>query len=77
MRLRYYMGYRIDTGAREVFRNWYEPTATTHGHIYAAVVGPFRTKRGAVFMAEHGRGNPHIQTVADAERWGKRNALQS
>ena len=64
----YYMGYRVDTGEREVFRALTEPTWLSHGDIYVAVVGPFRTKKGATFMAEHGRGNPHLQMVADAER---------
>jgi hypothetical protein len=30
--------------------------------------------RGARFMAEHGRGNPHVQTVADAERIARKYA---
>ena len=72
--MRYYMGYRIDTGGREVFRAPSTPTALSHGDVYAAVVGPFRTKRGAVFMAMYGRNNPHIQTVADAERYAKAEA---
>ena len=53
---------------REVFRADFTPTFDTHGKLYAAVIGPFRTLRGADFMAEKGQGNPHAQTVADAER---------
>ena len=52
---------------RNVFQSNIIPTEPTHGHIYAAVIGPFKTKRGARFMAEHGAGNPHCQTVRDAE----------
>jgi hypothetical protein len=35
---------------------------------YAAVIGPFRTMRAAKFMAQYGRGNPHLLCVSDAER---------
>ena len=53
---------------REVFTSASEPTEQSHGHLYVAAIGPFRTLRGARFMRDHGRGNPHCQTVADAER---------
>jgi hypothetical protein len=43
------------------------PTFESHGHLFAAVVGPFRTKRAAVFMAMTAP-NPHCHCVADAER---------
>lgn len=55
-------------GKREVFKAESEPTEDSHGHLYNAVIGPFRTMRGAKFMAECGYNNPHLQTVADAER---------
>jgi len=63
--IKYYVGIRQLT--REVFRSSTTPTAQTTPQ-YAAVIGPFRTKRGAAFMVQSGRNNPHIQTVADAER---------
>lgn len=66
MRARYYCGYK--DGRPEVFKATTEPTAASHGERYAAVVGPFRTKRAAAWMAEHGNGNPHARSVADAER---------
>lgn len=44
---------------------------TTNIGDYAALIGPFRTKRGAQFMARYGRNNPHIRNVADAERLAK------
>jgi|TARA_R110000824_G_scaffold394637_1_gene594614 hypothetical protein len=53
---------------REVFKAETTPTPTTHGERYYAVIGPFRTRRGADFMAQHGEANPHCQNVADAER---------
>jgi hypothetical protein len=48
------------------------PTNQSHGAKFAYVVGPFDTYRGALFMALHGRNNPHCQTVADAERLADR-----
>lgn len=53
---------------REIFRPVAEPTRESHGDQYAAVIGPFRTVRGAEFMRDNGAGNPHCQCVADAER---------
>jgi hypothetical protein len=35
---------------------------------YSYAIGPFRTKRGAKYMAEHGRNNLLCVTVSDAER---------
>lgn len=52
----------------EVFRATEKPTCESHGAQYAAVIGPFRTRAGAEFMRDHGYGNPHCATVADAER---------
>lgn len=52
----------------EVFRSETEPTRQTHGHIYLAVIGPFRTVRGANFMAKYGCSNPHCTCVDDAEK---------
>lgn len=55
-------------GGREAFRSAVVPTEASHGVLYAAVIGPFQTARGARFMVQYGEGNPHVQTVADAER---------
>lgn len=60
-------------GPWEVFDYDHEPT-DRDGLPYIAVIGPFRTKRGAHFMADYGRGNPHLQTVSDAERIAKQYA---
>ena len=73
MQTRYYVGCTTE-GYYEVFRATSTPTRESHGNKYAAVIGPFDTKRGAVFMAKYGKGNPHCQCVADAERLGKRYA---
>ena len=68
-----YMGY-AKGGGREVFHSDVTPTEATHGDKYLAVMGPFRTMRGAKFAAEYGQGNPHIQTVGDAERLALKSA---
>lgn len=67
----YYIG--IKDGAWSLFRSVIRPTEQTHGSQYNAVIGPFRTKRGADYMLFCGRGNnPHCQSVSDAERLAKR-----
>jgi len=55
-------------GVRTCFSYKETPTQESHGALYAAVIGPFRTKRGQEFMAKHGAHNPHCRCVADAER---------
>lgn len=69
--MKIWLGYGID-GKREVFKANYEPTHDSHGHIYEAVMGPFRTMRAALITRDYGKGNPHLQTVADAEKVAKR-----
>lgn len=64
------------TGAREVFHADQRPTEATHGRQYIAVIGPFYTLRAARFMRDHGRNNPHLQTVCDAERYAAACALE-
>ncbi len=70
MTKRYYVG--CNEGARVVFRNAGEPTFRTHGTIYNAVIGPFRSKAGAVFMATYGQANPHCRNVGEAERLARK-----
>ena len=69
--MKYYCGLKT-IGGREIFRCADTPTREIHGASYLAVIGPFRTKRGAQFMADYGRNNPHLQTVEDAERISKK-----
>lgn len=64
---RLYVGIGRDF-SRTVFRSEVEPSFASHGEQYCATIGPFRTKRGAEFMRDHGRSNPHCQCVNDAER---------
>lgn len=65
---RYYVGFSMLTSNPQVFRHHEAPTAQSHGQRFGHCVGPFRTKRGAEYMARHGRSNPHCTTVAEAER---------
>ena len=51
------------------------PTRQSHGHLYTAVIGPFRSKVGASYFARYGRNNPHIQTADDAERLARADPL--
>jgi hypothetical protein len=63
----------LGTGCmREVFRCPNTPTSNSHGHLYGAVIGPFRTLRGANFMAKYGANNPHCRNVFEAEKLAKR-----
>ena len=63
---RYYVGHK--SGSKVVFPSAVVPTEKTHGESFNAVIGPFKTKRAALLMARYGYGNPHLQTVQDAER---------
>lgn len=61
---------------REIFRSSSEPTSQSHGDKYLAVMGPFRTIRGAKAEVHYGLNNPHICHVRDAERIGKKYAKE-
>jgi hypothetical protein len=68
---RIYLGLKAGL-VRDIFKSPTAPTEQTHGDRFLAVIGPFRTMRGAIFMRDHGRSNPHCQCVRDAERLGKK-----
>jgi hypothetical protein len=68
MRGKWYVGLNA---SRAIFKMAVEPTQEICPE-FVAVIGPFRTKRGAQFMATYGANNPHCQTVADAERIAKK-----
>jgi hypothetical protein len=57
------------------FRSSTIPTKESHGHLYTAVIGPFKSKVGASYFARYGRNNPHIQTADDAERLARADPL--
>jgi hypothetical protein len=69
MASKFYIG-RKD-GKQQIFKSETTPTQASHGHLYTSVMGPFRTKRGAMFQVAFGDGNPHVQHVRDAERIAK------
>lgn len=64
-----YVGRRNQTAI--VFQAHEVPTASSHGHLYDSVTGPFKTVRGAKWHAQYGFNNPHVHTVADSERLSK------
>jgi len=66
-RPRPFVGTKRD-GTREVFKSATTPTEQSHGDTYIYTTGPFRTMRGARFMATYGENNPHCRTVDEAER---------
>lgn len=68
----------IPGAPRQVFRHTGTPTLESTPQ-FAVVIGPFRTRRGADFMADpvKGTGNPHCRCVADAERLAAIHAGQS
>jgi len=74
MRKLIYVGYGAFGMRCDLIRCADVPTAAEYGQRYGAVVGPFRTVRGAEFMRKHGDNNPHCRTVADAERLAKRSS---
>jgi len=70
-----FVGLKLDCSARrDVFKARAIPTEQSHGAQYGACIGPFRTVRGARFMADYGRGNPHCYTVRDAEQLARKYA---
>lgn len=71
---RYYVG--LKDCKRTLFRSEATPTETTHPQ-FNAVIGPFKTRRGAEFMRDHSANNPHVQTVRDAERIAKQIAREN
>lgn len=76
MKAKLYVGC-IAAQSRTVFRSPTVPTWESHGDKFNACIGPFRTKRGAEFMAQHGQGNPHCTHVSQAEWLGKKYAGQA
>ena len=57
------------------FRSPTIPTKESHGHLYTAVIGPFKSKVGASYFARYGRNNPQICTADDAERLARADPL--
>ncbi|HSG44180.1 MAG TPA: hypothetical protein VLA72_13580 [Anaerolineales bacterium] len=51
------------------------PTRQSQGHLYTAVISPFKSKVSASYFARYGRGNPHIQTADDTELLARADPL--
>ncbi len=68
---RIYIGYLDGLTFSAPFKSATTPTSAEYPQ-YTAVVGPFRTMRGARFMQRYGIGNPHCQCVSQAEKLAKR-----
>ena len=77
-KVKHYVGVSGSPGdrQREVFTSSHTPTQRSHSE-YRYVIGPFRSSRGAHFMAEYGGGNPHLQTAGDAERLAKKHGYKA
>lgn len=69
---RWYVGcrndYHLGTYEYVAFASAVEPDKSS-GYMY--VIGPFDTKRAAIWAQDHGKRNPHFGCVADAERLAK------
>jgi len=66
---RWYIGHR--GGIKKAFQAESTPTAESHGPLYVAAIGPFRTKRAAIWGCQYGA---HWATIAEAERAAKKDA---
>lgn len=73
MRKRWYIGCRNDfclgDYSYEAFASAETPAKGVAPYMY--VVGPFRTKRAALWAEKYGKRNPHFGCVGDAERLAK------
>lgn len=55
---------------REIFKHDVTPKSSFFPQ-YLAVIGPFKTMRGARFMRDYGKQNPHCRNVNEAEYLAK------
>ena len=67
----YFIGHK--TGKLVAFDCDYIPTEKSHGHLYGAVIGSFKTRRAQKWAEQYGYMNPHFYHVDDAERISKIN----
>jgi len=70
MKTRWYIGHKTN-GGLIAFSDTSTPTEQGYGKLFGAVIGPFKTKRAALWAEKYGRFNPHFQHVNDAERLAK------
>ena len=52
---------------------WTNPNPPTQADFpnHSVLIGPHRTRKGALFMCSNGILNPHCRTAADADRLAK------
>lgn len=55
---------------RKAFKSTEEPTPEKYEFIQA-VIGPFKTKRAALWCEKYGFNNPHAQDVSSIEKLAK------
>ena len=71
--MKWYVGY-AHNDQRQAFRSATTPTQATHGDRYFAAIGPFRTKRAALYCESyHG---PNYQHVSEFETAARRQAQE-
>ena len=70
MRKKHYVGLVSGKGLT-YFASLTEPTEENQP-TFSAVVGPFKTKRAALWAERYGYQNPHFQHVDYAERMARR-----
>lgn len=68
---KWWVGKLIQTNRFQAFKAESTPIESSHGDLYSYCVGPFKTKRGAMWAEKYGNNNPHFVTVNDAERYAK------
>lgn len=75
MRKKNYVGIRVVSHGTvyQRFLSAETPTKESHGDLFGAVIGPFRTKGGALWCVHAGRHNPHTGTAAACDRLAKEN----
>ena len=71
-RRRWWVGIPAKVGeGYRAFQCAYVPSKRKQGRIFAYVIGPFRSKRAALWAEKFGFGNPAFYGVAAAERISK------
>lgn len=75
--IRYYIGINLATDRREVFATTRRPTHHTHGRRYAAVIGPFRNVRAALWTRDHGAARPPYRCGTDLTKTCRGRPLPS
>lgn len=69
-RARWWVGYAISPehgGPLLLIKSKITPTEQTHGAVFYSVMGPFVTRRAALFYVQHMHDNPHTCTVGALE----------